>query len=43
MDKSKENTVIYMHIYIHTPTDIQTYVNTDTHVHMNTLCVIQVR
>ena len=27
----------------HTPTDKQTYTNTDTHIHINTLCVIPVR
>ena len=42
MDKSKENKLIYMHMYICTHSDIQTYINTDTHIHINTY-VIQVR
>ena len=43
MDKSKENTNIYAYKYIHTATDIKAYINTDTHIHINTSCVIQVR
>ena len=43
MNKSKENILIYLHMYIYTPTDIKTYTNTDTHILINTLCVIQVR
>ena len=33
MDKSKENTIIYMHMHIYTHMDMQTYINTDTHIH----------
>ena len=29
-------TNIYAYVYKHTPTDIQTYINTDTHIHINT-------
>ena len=36
-------TDIFAYVYIYTPTDIQTYTNTDTHILINTLCVIQVR
>ena len=35
MDKQKVNTIIYIHIYIHTPTDMQTYINADTHIYSN--------
>ena len=31
MGKSKENALIYMHVYIYTSTDIGTYIDTDTH------------
>ena len=43
MDKPKENTNIYASKYIHTATDIKAYKNTDTHIHINTSYVIQVR
>ena len=44
MNKSKANTLnIYAYVYVHTPIDMQIYINTDTPIHMNTLCVIQVR
>ena len=43
MNKSKENTLIYMHMYIHTQTYKQIYTDTDTHIYISTLCVIQVR
>ena len=32
----KEDPLIYIHMYIYTPTDIRIYVNTDTHIHMYT-------
>ena len=40
MNKSKENTLIYMHIYTHTHGHVNIYINTDTHIHINTLFVI---
>ena len=43
MNKPKENTLIYMQMYIYTPTDILAYIDRNTHIHVNTLCVIQVR
>ena len=36
-EKSKENTLIYVCVYIHTPGDKQRYINTDTHIHINPL------
>ena len=39
----KKNTDIYAYVYIHKPTDIQTYINTDTNIHINPLCVVKVR
>ena len=44
MNKSKANTLnIYSYVCVHTPIDMEIYINTDTPIHMNTLCVIQVR
>ena len=44
MNKSKANTLnIYAYVCVHTPIDMEIYINTDTPIHMNTLCVIQVR
>ena len=38
-----KHTNIYPYVYIHTLTDTQTYINTDTHMHNNTLFITQVR
>ena len=40
MNKPKENTLIYVQMYIYTPTDILAYIDRNTHIHGNTLCVI---
>ena len=34
---------IYPYVYIHTPTDTQTYILADTDMHIYTLFIIQVR
>ena len=36
-------TNIFANVYTHTPTDIKTYINTDTHILINILCASQVR
>ena len=38
-----KHTNIYPYLYIHTLTDTQTYINTDTHMHNNTSFITQVR
>ena len=40
MNKPKENTLIYVQMYIYTLTDILAYIDRNTHIHVNTLCVI---
>ena len=39
--KGKHNN-IYPHVYIHTPTDTKTYINTATSIHTYTLFITQV-
>ena len=34
MNKPKENTLIYMQMYIYTPTDILAYIDRNTHIHV---------
>ena len=42
MDKSKEKTIIHIPMYTHTPTNTQTYIITDAHIHIYIVFITQV-